>query len=138
MPRRRLLLLSIFTFVVILPGLFAFRLAQLEWFLSAQITNGVTVKQRPFKYVYDIHTRKGTAVKEVTGWIVRSDYVYGQCRDLSYFMIDPADGHVDRFKNLKEINTILILNRLPIYSMNDEEGIADIKYDGGRNRKYGR
>lgn len=124
--------------MVFLPLWVTFKVAQHHWFLSVELADGVTIKQRPFEDFYDIHTDKGGVIENVDAWIIRSRYVYGSCRDSQYFMIDLEDLYISRFRDLNQIDEVLIANRLPIYRMSDEESTADLKYDGGRNRKYAR
>lgn len=122
--------------VIALPLGLGLNFAKHQWLLSVELAEGVKVKQRPFENFYDIRTAKGQILENVDGWIIRSTYVYGSLRDSTYFMIDLEDLHVDRFRALGEIDRVLIANRMPVYNMSDEESVADLKYDGGRNRKY--
>jgi succinate dehydrogenase/fumarate reductase cytochrome b subunit len=122
--------------MVFMPLWVGFKLAQHHWFLSVELADGVTIKQRPFEDFYDIHTRKGEIIQNVDAWIIRSNYVYGSCLGARYFMIDLGDLYITRFPNLDQINKVLVANQLPLYRMSDEESTADLKYDGGRNRKY--
>jgi hypothetical protein len=123
--------------VAALPLWVAGRYINHRWLFASELALGVVIKQKPFGYTYSIHTDKGEVVDEVDGWIIRNGFLYGSFGKTKYFLIDLTDLHLDRVHSLADMNTLLLANRLPIYSMSDEESIADLKFDRGKNRKYG-
>lgn len=107
------------------------------WMFRANVVNDVYIVQRPFSNVYDFKSGGETLIRDVNGWIINGNYVYGSCNECEYFLIHLPDHSIVRYKSLSGLDEFLLSNCMPIYDMSDEENESDLIYGAGRNRVYG-
>lgn len=99
----------------------------------------IYVAQRPFQGRYDLYVmnfwRKERIIEYVSEWIVSEHYFYGLSNN-GFFLIDRDTLELTWFNDQYQFSEELVRLGLPHYNMTDPEGVVDIRYGLGRDRKY--
>ena len=105
---------------------------------SADVADGITLSQRPFRDVYDLRSARAgmLLVKDVNGWIVAPQLLFGSFDSTKYFAIELSNQRVQSFESMSGMNAFLRDRHLSPYDMSSEENVSHMKYGGGRDRKY--
>lgn len=135
---KRILGLSIKTFLLIIAFLvfiYGVILIKHAFFFSMEITDNFLIQQVPLKKQFNLIINSDQVINDIDGWIINEEAIYGHFQE-KYFFVSKLNHKILLFDDEKDINIHLKELNLNIYDFGYEEGIADLKFGNGRNRKY--
>lgn len=101
-----------------------------SWMFNKKLNDLFCIKQEFKEDIYDLVscTDGNFLVRDVNGWIVNDEIIYGSKGIREYFFIDLKSKNVKEFKTLVDFDMYLKRHGIGEYDMSKEKNISHLRY----------